>query len=69
MRNAELKEFEKKCPCGIKWDRKGNVKEIAYCPVHRAAPALLAEVRKILGAPGAGVWKSLRAVVRRIDVG
>ena len=27
--------------CSLEWDRKGNPKQIRYCPLHAAAPELL----------------------------
>ena len=40
MTKRELDLFEKTCPCGIQWDKKGNVKSVIYCAIHRSAPAL-----------------------------
>jgi hypothetical protein len=33
--------------CEVNWDRKGNVKDIVLCPLHAAAPDLLAALEHV----------------------
>lgn len=36
------------CGCGFSWDRKGNVKDIVFCPLHSAAGEMLKSIKDLL---------------------
>lgn len=66
MRESQLDKFEKNCPCGYQWDRKGNVKATQYCSVHRAAPALLLAAKAVIDSATTKNIAAMRTVVDKM---
>jgi hypothetical protein len=67
MNQKDLDAFEKKCPCGIQWDRRGNVKSVVYCVVHRAAPRLLEAAENLFAESTRDKVTSLKHLRKVVD--